>query len=74
VLSHIRNVSTESANVAASIEETSATLAEVDSATRRIDEIVTAQRASTEQSEATLAAATARLLQVTETGMAEAAS
>jgi hypothetical protein len=60
--------------VAASIEETSATLAEVDSATRRIDEIVTAQRASTEQTEATLAAATARLLRVTETGMTEADS
>jgi methyl-accepting chemotaxis protein len=71
-LTHIRNVSSETANVAASIEETSATLEDVDSATRRIDEIVTAQRASTDQSEATLAAATERLLRITDTGVSEA--
>jgi hypothetical protein len=56
--------------VAASIEQTSKTLEAVDRATRRIDEIVIGQRASTEQSEETLAAATERLLKLAEQGLA----
>ena len=66
VLEHIGNVSAESASVAASIEETSVTLTEVDQAARRIEQTVAAQRSATEASEATLAAATERLLQIAE--------
>lgn len=71
-LEHIQAVSTETAGVASSIHQTSATLDEVVSATGRIDEIVVGQRASTEQSEATLAAATQRLLRIAEEGLAGA--
>jgi methyl-accepting chemotaxis protein/sensor domain CHASE-containing protein len=74
VLEHIRNVSTESDNVAGSIEETSSTLAAVDEAARRIGETVGEQRASTEASAATLAAATERLVQIAERGSSEAVS
>ncbi|MGA2010025.1 MAG: methyl-accepting chemotaxis protein, partial [Solirubrobacteraceae bacterium] len=66
VLEHIGNVTTQSAGVAASIEQTSTTLASVGEATRRIDETVAAQRAATEQSGATLAAATERLVAIAE--------
>jgi hypothetical protein len=50
-------------------QSTNETLAAVDRATRRIDEIVIGQRGSTEQSEETLAAATQRLLRLTEHGL-----
>ena len=63
---HIRNVSAESATVAGSIEETSTTLAAVDEAARRISDTVAKQRASTEASAATLAAASERLVQIAE--------
>lgn len=66
VLEHIGNVSGESESVAASIEETSATLAEVEQAARRIEQTVAAQRNATEAGEATLAAATQRLVQIAE--------
>ncbi len=66
VLTHIGNVSAGSATVATSIEQTSAALVAVDEASRRIDETVVAQRAATERSEATLASATERLVQIAE--------
>jgi methyl-accepting chemotaxis protein len=66
VLTHIDNVSAESAKVAASIDATSATLLEVDEATRRIDNTVAAQRTATEDGQATLAAATERLARIAE--------
>jgi methyl-accepting chemotaxis protein len=71
VLDHIRNVTAHSATVATSIEETSATLSAVDAATRRIDEVVNAQRATTERGAATLSAATARLVAIAERGEAQ---
>ncbi|MEA2145561.1 MAG: hypothetical protein QOG59_1148 [Solirubrobacteraceae bacterium] len=66
VLTHIDNVSVQSAKVAASIDATSATLEEVDEATRRIDNTVAAQRTATEDGQATLAAATERLARIAE--------
>jgi methyl-accepting chemotaxis protein len=66
VLTHIDNVSVQSAKVAASIDATSATLEEVDEATRRIDNTVAAQRTATENGKATLAAATERLARIAE--------
>ena len=66
VLSHMGNVTTESVNVATSIEQTSAALAAVDEASRRIDATVAAQRVATQRSEATLASATERLVQIAE--------
>jgi len=66
VLEHIRTVTAESAEVAGSIEATSAALADVGDATRRIEETVAAQRQATDQSEATLSAATERLVQIAE--------
>jgi hypothetical protein len=64
VLTHIREVSDHSATVAEAIEETSATLASVDEATRRIDDTVGIQRESTAHSEATLTAAIERLVAI----------
>ena len=66
VLHHIDNVSVQSARVAASIDETSVALGDVDDATRRIDDTVAAQRAATEQGQATLSAATQRLADIAE--------
>ena len=54
VLEHIGSVTAESAEVSASIEETSVTLQAVDAAARRIQETVEAQRDATEQNAATL--------------------
>jgi hypothetical protein len=51
-------------SVASAIEETSLTLASVDDATRRIDEMVLAQRDATAQSETTLTASIERLSRV----------
>jgi len=62
VLAHIREVSDHCSSVAEAIEETSATLASVDDATRRIDDTVSVQRESTAHSEATLTAAMERLV------------
>ena len=64
VLTHIREVSDHCASVAEAIEETSATLASVDDATRRIDDTVGIQRESTAHSEATLSAAIERLVAI----------
>ncbi len=64
VLTHIREVSDHCATVAEAIEETSATLASVDEATRRIDDTVGIQRESTAHSEATLTAAIERLVAI----------
>jgi methyl-accepting chemotaxis protein len=64
VLEHMDNVSADSANVAASIEETSATLAAVDEATQRINDAIEAQRSATRQGAETLAEATERLVQI----------
>jgi methyl-accepting chemotaxis protein len=61
VLDHIREVGAQCATVASAIEETSLTLASVDEATRRIDEMVVAQRDATAHSEATLTASIDRL-------------
>jgi hypothetical protein len=66
VLEHIRTVTDQSAGVVTSIEATSTALEAVDSSTRRIEETVAAQRAATRASEATLTAATERLLQIAE--------
>jgi methyl-accepting chemotaxis protein len=66
VLTHIGNVSVQSAKVAASIDATSATLEDVDAATRRIDNTVAAQRTATEDGQATLTAATERLARIAE--------
>jgi methyl-accepting chemotaxis protein len=66
VLEHIRMVTEHSESVAASIEATSDTLTAVDEATRRIDATVADQRLATDRSEATLAAATERLVQIVE--------
>jgi methyl-accepting chemotaxis protein len=64
VLEHIREVGAHCTSVASAIEETSVTLASVDEATRRIDEMVLAQRDATAQSEATLTASIERLSRV----------
>jgi sensor domain CHASE-containing protein len=64
VLDHIREVGAHCTTVASAIEETSLTLASVDEATRRIDEMVLAQRDATAQSEATLTASIERLTRV----------
>jgi methyl-accepting chemotaxis protein/sensor domain CHASE-containing protein len=64
VLAHIREVSDHCSTVAEAIEETSATLASVDDATRRIDDTVSIQRESTAHSEATLTAAIERLVAI----------
>ncbi len=64
VLDHIRGVGAHCATVASAIEETSTTLASVDRATRRIDEMVTAQREATAHTEATLKAAIDRLSRI----------
>lgn len=66
VLEHIANVTTESAGVVASIEQSSRTLAAVDEATLAIDETVLAQRTATEESRQTLAAAADRLQAIAE--------
>jgi methyl-accepting chemotaxis protein/sensor domain CHASE-containing protein len=64
VLAHIREVSDHCASVAQAIDQTSATLASVDDATRRIDDTVSIQRESTAHSEATLTAAMERLVAI----------
>ena len=64
VLEHIREVGTHCTTVASAVEDTSATLASVDEATRRIDEMVAAQRDATAQSEATLTASIERLSRI----------
>jgi methyl-accepting chemotaxis protein len=64
VLEHIREVGTHCTTVASAIEETSLALATVDEATRRIDEMVVAQRDATAQSETTLTASIDRLSQL----------
>ena len=66
VLDHINDVSAGSATVATSIEQTSVTLAAVDDATRRIERTVEAQRTASKSSEATLAAAARRLVEIAE--------
>jgi methyl-accepting chemotaxis protein len=66
VLQHIRSVTDQSATVASSIQQTSITLADVGEAARRIGDTVAAQRAATDQSDATLAAATERLTALTD--------
>jgi methyl-accepting chemotaxis protein len=64
VLEHIREVGTHCTTVASAIEETSLALATVDEATRRIDEMVLAQRDATAQSETTLGASIDRLTRI----------
>lgn len=64
VLEHIREVGAHSTTVASAIEETSLTLASVDEPTRRIDEMVVAQRDATAHSEITLTASIDRLSQI----------
>jgi hypothetical protein len=66
VLDHIRTVSAQSAALATSISETSATLEEVSESTQRIGDTVEVQRAATNDSEATLEAATRRLTALTD--------
>jgi methyl-accepting chemotaxis protein len=61
VLEHIRSVNAQSVTLSSSIGATSSTLAEVGEATKRIGETVAAQSTATDESEATLAAATERL-------------
>ena len=61
VLGHIRDVNAHCSTVASAIEETSRALASVDEATRRINEMVVAQRDANAQSETTLSASIDRL-------------
>jgi methyl-accepting chemotaxis protein/sensor domain CHASE-containing protein len=68
VLDHIGNVTDQSQAVAETIEKTSATLADVDRATKKIDETIAAQRLAARNAETTLQAATDRLVQVVEGG------
>jgi methyl-accepting chemotaxis protein len=66
VLGHINNVTAQSASVAATIAKTSETLAHVDDATRKIEQTIAAQRVSAANSEATLSAASDRLVAIVE--------
>jgi len=66
VLDHIGNVTDQSKTVAETIEKTSATLAGVDRASKKIDETVAQQRQATVDAEATLAAASERLVRLVE--------
>jgi methyl-accepting chemotaxis protein len=66
VLDHIGNVTDQSKTVAETIEKTSATLADVDRASKKIDETVAQQRQATVDAEATLAAASERLVRLVE--------
>jgi methyl-accepting chemotaxis protein len=75
VLDHIGNVTDQSRAVATTIERTSSTLADVDRASKRIDETIAQQRQATVDAEATLEAASERLValveQREESGVAE---
>jgi sensor domain CHASE-containing protein len=66
VLDHIGAVTDQSKTVAATIEKTSATLADVDRASKRIDETIAQQRQATVDAEATLETASERLVQLVE--------
>lgn len=66
VLDHIGNVTTQSRTVAATIEKTSVTLADVDRAAKQIDETIAQQRQATIDAEATLEAASERLVALVE--------
>jgi methyl-accepting chemotaxis protein len=66
VLDHIGNVTGQSKNVAATIEKTSVTLADVDRASKKIDETIAQQRQATLDAEATLDAASDRLVALVE--------
>ncbi len=68
VLDHIGNVTDQSRAVAETIEQTSATLAEVDHASKQIDETIAEQRLAARNAEATLQAASERLVQIVEGG------
>jgi sensor domain CHASE-containing protein len=74
VLDHIGAVTDQSRAVAETIEKTSATLADVDRASKRIDETIAQQRQATVDAEATLEAATDRLVQLVEQREQEPAS
>jgi methyl-accepting chemotaxis protein len=66
VLDHIGNVTDQSKAVAATIEKTSATLADVDRASKKIDETIAQQRQATVDAETTLEAASERLVALVE--------
>ncbi|MGC9221375.1 MAG: methyl-accepting chemotaxis protein [Solirubrobacteraceae bacterium] len=63
-LDHIGNVTSQSRVVAETVQKTSATLTEMDHATKQIDETIRRQRQATIDAESTLAAASQRLVDI----------